>query len=136
MKAIGKIKIAMVVAAMFFACGSANAQRWHRHGYHGHVAHAACLAYPSHVTVVAKPAVTTHVSNRLNQKERFNMAMAYLKSNGSLTVKQYSKMTGLTKKTAKAELDAFAADKSKPIVSTYNGKKQIYLLRKRAENFF
>ena len=58
MKAIGKIKIAMVVAAMFFACGSANAQRWHRHGYHGHVAHAACLAYPSHVTVVAKPVVT------------------------------------------------------------------------------
>ena len=121
----------MVVAAMFFACGSANAQRWHRHGYHGHVVHAACMAYPTHVTVVAKPAVTTHISNRLNQKERFNMAMAYLKSNGSLTVKQYSKMTGLTKETAKAELDAFAADKSKPIVSTYNGKKQIYLLRKR-----
>ena len=132
MKAIGKIKIAMVVAAMVFACGSANAQRWHRYGYHGHVVHAACMAYPTHVTVVAKPAVTTPISNRLNQKERFNMAIAYLKSNGSLTVKQYSKMTGLTKKTAKAELDAFAADKSKPIVSTYNGKKQIYLLRKRA----
>lgn len=131
MKVNGKIKIAMVVAAMVFACGSANAQRWHRYGYHGHVAHAACLAYPSHVTVVAKPVVTTHISNRLNQKERFNMAMAYLKSNGSLTVKQYSKMTGLTKETAKAELDAFAADKSKPIVSTYNGKKQIYLLRIR-----
>lgn len=111
MKAIGKIKIAMVVAAMFFACGSANAQRWHRHGYHGHVAHAACLAYPSHVTVVAKPVVTTHISNRLNQKERFNMAMAYLKSNGSLTVKQYSKMTGLTKETAKAELDALLQTK-------------------------
>lgn len=131
MKVNGKIKIAMVVAAMFFACGSANAQRWHRHGYHGHVVHAACMAYPTHVTVVAKPVVTTHISNRLNQKERFNMAMAYLKSNGSLTVKQYSKMTGLTKETAKAELDAFAADKSKSIVSTYNGKKQIYLLRKR-----
>lgn len=29
MKVNGKIKIAMVVAAMFFACGSANAQRWH-----------------------------------------------------------------------------------------------------------
>lgn len=132
MKVNGKIKMAMVVAAMVFACGSANAQRWHRYGYHGHVVHAACMAYPTHVTVVAKPAVTTHISNRLNQKERFNMAIAYLKSNGSLTVKQYSKMTGLTKKTAKAELDAFAADKSKPIVSTYNGKKQIYLLRKRA----
>lgn len=131
MKSIGKIKIAMVVAAMFFACGSANAQRWHRHGYHGHVAHAACWVYPTHATVVTKPAVTTHISNRLNQKERFNMAMAYLKSNGSLTVKQYSKITGLTKETAKAELDAFAADISKPIVSTYNGKKQIYLLRKR-----
>lgn len=131
MKAIGKIKIAMVVAAMIFVCGSADAQRWYRHGHHGHVVHAACMAYPTHVTVVAKPAVTTHISNRLNQKERFNMAIAYLKSNGSLTVKQYSKMTGLTKETAKAELDAFAADKSKPIVSTYNGKKQIYLLRKR-----
>ena len=131
MKVNGKIKIAMVVAAVFFVCGSADAQRWHRHGHHGHVVHAACMAYPTHVTVVAKPAVTTHISNRLNQKERFNMAIAYLKSNGSLTVKQYSKMTGLTKKTAKAELDAFAADKSKPIVSTYNGKKQIYLLRKR-----
>ena len=131
MKAIGKMKIAMVVAAMIFVCGSADAQRWHRHGHHGHVVHAACWVYPTHATVVTKPAVTTHISNRLNQKERFNMAMAYLKSNGSLTVKQYSKMTGLTKETAKAELDAFAADKSKPIVSTYNGKKQIYLLRKR-----
>lgn len=85
MKSIGKMKIAMVVAAMIFVCGSANAQRWHRHGYHGHVVHAACMAYPTHVTVVAKPVVTTHISNRLNQKERFNMAMAYLKSNGSLT---------------------------------------------------
>lgn len=124
MKAIGKMKIVMIVAAMIFACSSADAQRWHRHAYHRVV--------PAHVTVVAKPAVTTHITNQLNQKERFNMAMTYLKSNGTLTVKQYSKMTGLTKEIAKAELDSFAADKSKPIVSTYNGKKQIYLLRKRA----
>ena len=130
MKVIGNIKIAMLVAMMAYTCGSANAQRVHRYGHHGRVAHVTCLAHPVHVTVVAKPAATAHVSNRLNQNERFNMAMAYLKSNGSLTIKQYSKMTGLTKKTAKAELDAFVADKSNPIVSTHNGKKQIYLLRK------
>lgn len=105
MKVFGKIRIALIVAMMVFACGSADAQRWHRH--HGHVAHTACMVPPTHVTVVSRPATTTHISNRLTQKERFEMARVYLKTHDTLTVKQYAKMTGLSKDVAKAELEVF-----------------------------
>ena len=64
---------------------------------------------PYRVTVVTRPDVTVHVGNRL---------------------KKYAKMTELSKAAAKAELDAFAADKDRPIEAVIRGKKKVYILRK------
>ena len=72
----------------------------------------------------------TGCSNRFTQKERFRMVMAYLKSHDYLTVKRYAKMTEMSKEAAKAELDAFAADKDRPIEAVIRGKKKVYILRK------
>ena len=56
--------------------------------------------------------------------------MAYLKSHDYLTVKKYAKMTEMSKEAAKAELDAFSADKDRPIEAVIRGKKEVYILRK------
>ena len=120
MRPTGKLKIAMMaIVVIVLSCGTANAQRWHRYHRPYHV-----------VTVVSRPAVTVHVSNRFTQKERFRMAMAYLKNHKYLTVKRYAKMTELSKAAAKAELDAFVADKDKPIGVAMRGKKKVYILKK------
>lgn len=105
--------------AVVMMCGTANAQRWRWHSHPYRV-----------VTVVARPDVTVHVCNRFTQKERFRMAMAYLKNHEYLTVKRYAKMSELSKAAAKAELDAFAADKDRPIEAVIRGKKKVYILRK------
>ena len=38
-------------------------------------------------------------------------------------------MTGLSKITAEAELDAFVSDKDKPIIAVIRGKKKVYIMR-------
>lgn len=40
-------------------------------------------------------------------------------------------MTGLTKATAKAELDSFAADKNRPISAVTKGKKRVYVINNK-----
>lgn len=109
----------MAIIAVVLSCGTANAQRWHR--YH--------RPYRM-VTVVSRPAVAVHVSNRFTPKERFRMAMAYLRNHEYLTVKIYAKMTELSKTAAKAELDAFVADKDSPIGAAMKKKKEVYILKK------
>ena len=118
MKPTGKLKIAMMAIVILLSCGTANAQRWHWH------------SRPYRVTVVTRPDGTVHVGNRFTHKERFRMAMAYLKSHDYLTVRRYAKMTELSKAAAKAELDAFAADKDRLIEAVIRGKKKVYILRK------
>lgn len=118
MRPIGKLRIAVMATALALSCGTADAQRWHHHPYRV-------------VTVVAKPDVTVHVGNRFSQKERFRMAMAYLKNHEYLTVKRYAKMTELSRAAAKAELDSFVADKDKPITTAVKGKKKVYVMRNR-----
>ena len=108
MRPTGKLKIAMVAIVILLSCGTADAQRWRWHSRPYRV-----------VTVVTRPDVTVHVGNRFTQKERFRMAMA-----------KYAKMTELSKAAAKAELDAFAADKDRPIEAVIRGKKKVYILRK------
>ena len=103
MRPTGKLKIAMMAIVILLSCGTADAQRW-RWRWHSRPYRV--------VTVVTRPDVTVHVGNRFTQKERFRMAMAYLKSHDYLTVRRYAKMTELSKAAAKAELDAFAADKA------------------------
>lgn len=111
MRPTRKLKIAMMAIAILLSCRTADAQRWRWH------------TPPYRV-------VTVHVGNRFTQKERFRMAMAYLKNHDYLTVKIYAKMTELSKAAAKAELDAFAADKDRPIEAVIRGKKKVYVLRK------
>lgn len=120
MRPTGKLRVAMMaIIVVVLSCGTANAQRWHR--YHR----------PYHaVAVVSRPAVTVHVSNHFTQKERFRMAMAYLKNHKYLTIKKYAKMTELSNAAAKAELDAFVADKDRPIEAVMRGKKKMYILKK------
>ena len=112
-------KLGILIIAMACVCGTANAQHWHRR-HHPHRT----------VTVVVRPEVTSHVSNRFSQKERFGMAVAYLETHKYLTINQYAKMTQLNKVSAEAELDAFAIDKRKPIQCVIRGKKKVYIKRR------
>lgn len=118
------IKKATLVAMMALVGTTAFAQ--YRH--YSHVHHYGTYYRPAVVTVVNRPAVTTHVSNRLSKKDRLDMALAYLKNNKSLSISKYSKMTGLTNATAEAELDAFAVSKQNPIKMVLNGKKKLYVI--------
>ncbi len=120
MRPTSKLKIAMMAIVILLSCGTADAQRWRWHSRPYRV-----------VTVVTRPGVTAHISNRFTQKERFKIAMAYLKSHDYLTVKKYAKMTALSKEVAKAELDAFAADKDKPIEAVVRGKRIVYIVKKK-----
>ena len=112
-----KKKAGILIIAIILTCGVTSAQYRHRH-------------YPHRVvTIVVKPEVTSHVSNRFNQKERLGMAVAYLEMHKYLTISQYAKMTQLNKISAEAELDAFAIDKKKPIQCVIRGKKKVYIKR-------
>lgn len=114
-------KKTMIIAMMTLVGTTAFAQRRH----YGHVHH---YNRPAVVTVVNRPAVTSHVSNRLSKKDRLDMALAYLKNNKTLSISKYSKMTGLARATAEAELDAFAVSKGNPIKLVVNGKKKLYVV--------
>lgn len=109
----GIIGTMLLVSALTFVWMPANAQ--HRHHRH---------ARPV-TTIVVK----SGTSVQSGKKGRLSMAVNYLQSHKSLTVKRYAKMTGLTKAAAKSELDAFAADVSKPIMAVVNGKKTVYVKR-------
>lgn len=112
-------KKAMLIGMMALVGTTGFAQR--RHHVHPH-------GRPAVVTVVNRPAVTSHVSNRLSKKDRLNMALAYLKSHKSLSISKYSNMTGLARATAEAELDAFAVSKGNPIKLVVSGKKKRYTI--------
>ena len=91
MNTTSKLRAAAVAIAVAMTCGTANAQHWRWH----------CRPRPV-VTVVSRPAVTVHVNNHFTQKERFKIAMAYLKSHSYLTVKKYTSMTELSKNRSKS----------------------------------
>lgn len=76
-------------------------------------------------TVAVKPSVVVCTTSGIDRGERLAMAMAWLKSNKYLNARQYSKMTGLSKSAAEAELDAFSRDKDCPIVAIQKGEKKI-----------
>ena len=98
-------------------CGIAVAEAQPHRGLHPVVIN----PRPMRVTkVVSHPVVVSRTTNRLNQSDRLEMAIAYIKSHGSIT--------GLNKATAEAELDAFATRRCNPIVIQFNGKKKTYVL--------
>ncbi len=119
MKTMMNIKKAMLVGMMALMGTTGFAQR--RHHVHPH-----SYYRPAVVTVVNRPAITA--SNRLSKKDRLDMALAYLRSNKTLSISKYSKMTGLARATAEAELDAFAVSKATPIKMVVNGKKKLYVV--------
>ncbi len=121
MKTMMNIKKAMLIGMMALMGTTGFAQR--RHHVHPH-----SYYRPAVVTVVNRPAVTSHISNRLSKKDRLDMALAYLRNNKTLSISKYSKMTGLARATAEAELDAFAVSKANPIKMVVNGKKKLYVV--------
>lgn len=117
-----KLKIMAIATLIVAGCSQAGARCPHRHHIH----------HPARVMVIPTPAphhvVTQHVSNRFSQKERLEMALAYLNNNQRLTVKQYAKITSLNKDAAEAELDAFVLDRNIPILSIVEGKNKFYIM--------
>ncbi len=120
-----KMNIKKMLFFVLLTLASTTTYAQHRH--YRHVSHHGYYR-PIVETVVTRPAVTTHISNRLSKKDRLEMALAYLKGNKSLSVSKYSKMTGLTNAMAEAELDAFSANKNNPIRMVKNGKKKLYVV--------
>ncbi len=118
-----KLEVMAIAMILVLTGGTANAQHWRWH-HHPHRV----------VTVVARPAVTVQVSNHFNQKERLAMAVAYIKNNGCLTVKQYARITQLSKAAAEAELEAFASDKDNPVIAAVIGKEKVYILKGKTQN--
>ncbi len=121
MKTTMNFKKAMLIAMMALIGTAGFAQRKH----HGHAHYR--TTRPAVVTVVNRPVVSTRISNRLSKKDRFDMALAYLKHNKTLSISKYCKMTGLPYATAEAELDAFAYSKGNPIKRVVNKKKKLYV---------
>lgn len=117
-----KMKLCAISALIVTGCSDAFSQRHYRYRVH----------HPSHVVVVTKsihhPVVTSRISNRFNQKERLAMALAYLNRHPRLTIKQYSKITSLSKTTAEVELDAFALDRNIPIHTVIDEKNKFYVI--------
>ncbi len=116
----------MIATAMLIASTAIPVAAHHRH--YPHTLH---HYYPNtiHVTkYVSRPVTVSRTTNRLSKKDRFEMAVAYLKNNKSLTIGKYSKITGLSSAVAEAELDAFSANRDNPIVAVMNGKKKVYVL--------
>lgn len=115
-------KTGILVIALALVCGSANAQHWRRYNpYH-----------PDRVvTVVVRPDVTSHVSNRFNQKERLAMAVAYLETHKYLTIKQYAKMTRLSKTSAEASLTLSQWIRKSPYNLSLGGKRKFILENNR-----
>ncbi len=116
----------MIATAMLIASTAIPVAAHHRH--YPHTLH---HYYPNtiHVTkYVSRPVTVSRTTNRLSKKDRFEMAVAYLKNNKSLTIGKYSKITGLSSAVAEAELDAFSANRGNPIVAVMNGKKKVYVL--------
>lgn len=119
---MSKNRIIIFVAALALMAGSAEAQYCCHHRPHHH-------RIPRTTTVIRTvPPKHAELVNRLTRKDRFDMAVAFLKANPCLSVKQYAKMTGLKKSVAEAELNVFASDVFNPIRHVA-GKKNLYCLK-------
>lgn len=116
-------KMIAFIIMLTLAITTTYAQRRHYHNVRPHV-----CSRPIVTTVVTRPAVAMHLSNRLSKNDRLEMALAYLRRNPSLSISKYSKMTGLTKPMAEAELDAFAVNMNNPIKMIKEGKKKLYVV--------
>lgn len=123
---MAKSRILILAASLALMCGTANAHRYY------HVPH----YYGSHYNRIPQvraivrtvPEKRTTVIARLTKGDRFEMAVAYLKANPSMSIKEYAKMTGLKNEIAEAELNVFSQDALNPI-KPVPGKKNLYFLK-------
>lgn len=121
------IRRGLTVMTLWLTLVPANAHRRHvTRGVIHPIARTHIMARP---VVYTRPAVTMRITNRLSTKDRLNMALAYLHRNQYLTAKEYAKLTGLDKKMAEAELNAFSMDKKNRIAIQTIDKKTLYTLK-------
>ena len=102
-----KSTITATVAALLITCGNygADARRGHFH----------FLSHPCRtVPVTSVPPITVRVHNHFSREDRLRMALSYLREHDFLTAGRYARLTGLTRKTAKTELEIFAHEKHNP----------------------
>lgn len=57
------------------------------------------------------------------------MALSYMERHGAIAAKEYARMTGLNKKAAEAELDAFAYNRRRIVSVLYKNKKKVYIIK-------
>ena len=69
------------------------------------------------------------IVNRLTKNDRLSLAIEYLKCNDYITVRTYSKITGLNRTTAELELRSFASAPNSQIVVLGNGKNALFTRR-------
>ncbi len=69
------------------------------------------------------------IVNRLTKNDRLSLAIEYLKCNDYITVRTYSKITGLNRTTAELELRSFASAPNSQIVVLENGKNALFTRR-------
>ena len=119
-----KTKKLVLAVSFMLMCGTAAAHR-HPH-YHG-----PRYRFVPGITTVIKtaPGPRATIVSRLTKNDRYEMAVAYLTTHPSMSVKQYAKMTGLKKDMAEAELNVYATDVLNPI-KPVPGKKNVYFLKK------
>lgn len=117
MNTTSKIKTGIITFMLSLISSYTQAQG-HRHARHGLRVR----------TMVVKSVVKPTKVGSINKSARLNMAIAYIKSNGVLTVTRYSKLTGLTHSSARAELMAFASDRHNPVIVIKNGHKTSFAL--------
>lgn len=113
-----------VFMVLALVMGGEMVQARHRHIYRTPV----YSAGRCRVTVINHVASPVKVVQHISSRERWGMITAYLGKHPNLSIKEYAAMTGLSKKMAEAELDAFAADKKKNLAVTVVGKKKLYSL--------
>lgn len=100
----------------------------HRHGGFGRGGHHGCWSaatFPAYRTLRVERSTTVCKTSR---PERKQMAVAYIRKNGYLSVSKYCGFTGLDSSFAEAELEAFTLDRKDPLVRTIQGKKVVYTL--------
>ena len=69
------------------------------------------------------------IVNRFTKNERMSLVIEYLKCNDYITVRTYSKITGLNRKTAELELRSFANAPDSQIVVLENCKNVLFTKR-------
>lgn len=123
METIAYLRKYIVAVIALLVCSGTQAKRRYLHRTPIHT------AWKSPVVIVKQPANTVTVVQGFSQKERWNMVVAYLNNHPYIGVREYAKITGLKKKTAEAELDAFTLEKRRNLSVTVIDKKKMYSLK-------